>query len=177
VDEVTKTKEVASSEATKESTLSTPRFEAKPALAEKSEIHPPPPTTSMGDLTPKMLITPSLEQIAQKMPLAALFRPKEQLRDLRPMERGHWMVRSEKWDLSVRRRCCEFLGNFIERGMGGWGVWCIWEEEWDNIKVYCWGTIVGHIYLLLYMASESKIKETGACWIGGDGQVIIRMPS
>ena len=61
--------------------------------------------------------------------------------------------------------------------MGGWGVWCIKGEELETIRLYCWGVIVGHAYLLLYMASESKIKGTDACWIGGDGEAIIKMPS
>jgi hypothetical protein len=45
------------------------------------------------------------------------------------------------------------------------------------LRVYCWGVVVPHIYLLLFTGSENKIKKYGACWIGGDGQAVIRMPS
>jgi hypothetical protein len=43
--------------------------------------------------------------------------------------------------------------------------------------VYCWGIVVDYIYLLLYLASEGKVKKIGASWIGGDGEAIIKMPS
>lgn len=177
VDEITNTKEVTSSRVTMATASSAPSFEAQSVWAKKSEIRPPPPKTSLMDLTPETLVTPSLQQLAQKMPLKALFRPKDQTRDLRPMERGYWLVKCGNWDLGVRNRCWECLGNFIGRSMGGWGVWCIKGEELETVRLYCWGVIVGHAYLLLYMASESKIKETGACWISGDGEAIITMPS
>jgi hypothetical protein len=175
VDEITRTKEVTSRRITMVTTSSAPSFEAKSSWAEKYEIRPPAPQTSTKDLTPDLLITPSLQQLAQKMPLTVLFRPKIQVRDLRPMERGHWIVKCRNWDPSVRKRCWECLGSFIGRGLGGWGVWCLRDKALDIIKVYCWGTIVGNIYLLLYMASESKIEVAGACWIGGDGDAIITM--
>ena len=176
VDEVTRTKEVTSSRVTMVATSSVPSSQAKLNWGEKLEIRPPPPRTSIKNLTPEMLITPSLEQLAQKMRLAAAFRPTDQTRDLRPMERGHWVVKCKNWDSGVQKRCWECLGNFIGRGLGGWGVWCVRDEDLDTIKVYCWGTTVGHVYLLLYMASESKIKRAGVRWIGGDGETIITMP-
>ena len=177
VDELTRTHKITSTKVSMVTTSSAPSIETKSTWAEKLEIRPSPPPTSTKDLTPEMLVTPSLQQIAQKMPLAMLFRPKIQARGLRPMERGHWVVKCGKWDSGVRKRCWKCLGNFIKRGLVGWGVWCVRDEELDTIKVYCWGTIVGHVYLLLYMASESKIKTIGACWIGGDGKAIITMPA
>lgn len=177
VDEITRTKEITSSKVTMVTTSGEPSFETQSIWPKKQEILPPAPKTSTKDLTPEMLVTLSLQHLTQKMPLKVLFKPKDETRDLRPMERGYWLVKCGKWDLGLRRRCWECLGNFIGRGMGGWGVWSIRDEEFDTIKLYCWGTIVGHTYLLLYMASESKIKGTGACWIGGNGEAIITMPS
>jgi len=87
------------------------------------------------------------------------------------------MVHCQKWNEGLRKRCWDCLGNSIGKSMAGWGVWCMRDEDHGKIRVYCWGVIVGHIYLLLYMASESKVKGTGACWIGGDGVAIIKMPS
>jgi hypothetical protein len=141
------------------------------------QIRPPPPVISMTDFTPASLLTESMERLAQKMPLQILYRPQYQTRDLRAMERGYWLVTCKTWTEEVRTSSWVFLGNFIEKGQAGWGVWCIREEDFGIVKVYCWGAVVGYIYLLLYMASESKIKGTGACWIGGDGQAIIKMPS
>ena len=93
------------------------------------------------------------------------------------MERGHWLVTCKSWTEELRRTSWDCLGNFIQEGQAGWGVWCVRDEDFGIVRVYCWGAVVDYIYLLLYIASESKIKGTGACWIGGDGQAIIEMPS
>ena len=141
----------------------------------KLEVKPTPPATSNGDLIPEMLVTKSLQHLAQKMSPPVVFRPRVQSRDLRPMERGHWLVSCKNWDAGLRSRCWDCLGNYIGRDLAGWGVWCVRDEQIESLRVYCWGRIVGHIYLLLYMASESKIKNIGARWVGGDGEAIIRM--
>jgi hypothetical protein len=140
------------------------------------QVRPPPPVISMTNFTPDSLLTESMERLARKMPLQILYRPQHQTRDLRAMERGYWLVTCKTWTEEVRKSGWDFLGNFIEKGQAGWGVWCVREEDFGTVRVYCWGAVVGYIYLLLYMASESKIKGTGACWIGGDGQAIIKMP-
>lgn len=149
----------------------------KSSFASVMEIRPPPPPVSMSHLTPEMLVTESLRQLASKMPLSRLYRPQQQMRELRPMERGHWLIDCQGWKEELRGRHWDCLGNFIGKGQAGWGIWCVRDEEYKTVRVYCWGSLVGYIYLLLYMASESKIKGTGACWVGGDGQAIIRMPS
>jgi len=48
------------------------------------------------------------------------------------------------------------------------------EGEW---RVYCWGNIVGHVYLLLYLASERRIKGLRASWNDAGGETIIVMAS
>ena len=141
------------------------------------EIRAPPPIASVSNLTLDMLRTPSLDQLAKKMPLHILYRPQSETRELRAMERGYWLLTCETWNEDLQRRTWDCLGNFVGKGQAGWAVWCVREEGFGSLRVYCWGAIVGHIYLLLYMASESKIKGTGACWVGGDGQAVITMPS
>jgi hypothetical protein len=141
------------------------------------EIRPAPPTTSTGDLDPETFITDSLHQLASKMPAARLFCPIAQTRDLRSMERGYWLLNCESWDRGLRSRCWHFLGDRIGKNLLGWGVWCIRDAEHSTIRVYCWGIVVDYIYLLLYLASEGKVKKIGASWIGGDGEAIIKMPS
>lgn len=141
------------------------------------EIHPPGPEISSEDLTPDMLVSKSLLKLSERMEMAALFKPKSQLRPLRPMERGYWSVDCHFWDEDLQRRAWKCLHSFIGKGEAGWGVWSVRDAEFGTLRVYCWGAVVGHIYLLLYMASESKIRNTGASWIGGDGSTIIVMAS
>ncbi len=140
------------------------------------EIRPAPPTTSSGDLKAEMFITDTLHQLALKMPTTHLLCPVKQIRDLRQMERGYWLVNCHSWEEGLHNRCWTSLGNYIGKNLVGWGVWCVRDAEHSTIRVYCWGIIVGHIYLLLYITSKRKIKGTGACWISGDGEAIITMP-
>lgn len=142
--------------------------------ADKLEIRPSIPTTASTDMTPEMLITPELSFIALKMRIASLFRPAHQSRDLRPMERGYWLVNCEMWSTRVRVNTWKMLGDFVGKSKVGWGVWCVRDEQCSMIRVYCWGVIVGHIYLLLVMSSGNKISR--ASWMGGDGKPLIKMP-
>jgi hypothetical protein len=173
--EATQPKEVASipTPTQSSSVLSSSRASYASAL----EIRAPPPIASVSKLTLDMLRTPSLDQLAKKMPLHILYRPQTETRELRAMERGYWLLPCKTWNEDLQRRTWDCLGNFVGKGQAGWGVWCVREEYLGSLRVYCWGAIVGHIYLLLYMASESKIKGTGASWVGGDGQAVVTMPS
>ena len=141
------------------------------------EIRPAPPTTSTADLDPQTFITDTLHQLAAKTSAARHFRPVSTTRDLRPMERGYWLLNCESWDDGLRKRCWHFLGNCIGKNFVGWGVWCMRDAEHSTIRVYCWGIVVPYIFLLLCLASEGKIMKIGATWIGGDGEAIIKMPS
>jgi hypothetical protein len=44
-----------------------------------------------------------------------------------------------------------------------------------QLRTYCWGEIVGHVYLLVHLVSERKVKGTGAVWVDGGGSVVVRM--
>ncbi|KAK0119929.1 hypothetical protein ONS95_011354 [Cadophora gregata] len=141
---------------------------------EQLEIWPKPPATSTVELKAEMLITPHLALIANKMP-PSLYAPVLEKRSLRGMERGYWVMECEGWYEELLQRCWDTLGRCIARDLAGWGVWCVRDEDFKSIRVYCWGVVVKHIYLLLYMASDNRIRKTGARWIGGDGETIIQM--
>ncbi|KKK19012.1 hypothetical protein ARAM_001479 [Aspergillus rambellii] len=44
------------------------------------------------------------------------------------------------------------------------------------LKVYAWGEIASHIYLLLLLASERRIRKMGAHWRDSRDEVVIEMP-
>ncbi|KAI9052735.1 hypothetical protein LZ554_003009 [Drepanopeziza brunnea f. sp. 'monogermtubi'] len=141
---------------------------------EKLEIRPRPPATSTGNLTAEMLLTPALANLEKKMP--PLPNPAFQRRTLRDFERGYWLVKCEDWNEGRRNRCWEELGDFIGNDRAGWGVGLVREADFTSFRIYSFGYVAGHIYLLLYMASRSKIGKAGICWKGGDGETIIQMP-
>lgn len=47
--------------------------------------------------------------------------------------------------------------------------------ETNVFRVYSWGATVPHIYLLLYVASKSRIKKCAVSWVDAGGEVVIRM--
>ena len=93
------------------------------------------------------------------------------------------------WDISLFSRFWAFLSDFISKdGRAGWGVWCILEEtpidvpteqigisESLTLKVYTWSEIASHIYLLLFLASERKIRKMGAQWRDCSEEVVVQM--
>ncbi|KAE8360829.1 hypothetical protein BDV27DRAFT_133915 [Aspergillus caelatus] len=100
------------------------------------------------------------------------------------------------WDMPMFCRFWSFLSEFIKEGRAGWGVWCILEDllsvqlphntqesalrEVDTrqltLKTYAWGEIASHIYLLLFLASERRIRKMGAQWRDSRDDVVIQMP-
>ena len=105
------------------------------------------------------------------------------------------------WNQEMRRETWDYLEKIIGKGRAGWNVHvyrALWEgtidgevngkgkgkegegekgwkgEEW---RVYCWGEIVGQVYLLLFLASSRKIRGLGARWVDGEGKVVVRMGS
>lgn len=43
------------------------------------------------------------------------------------------------------------------------------------LQIYCWGEVVPHIYIVLFLATSRMVKGAGASWIDGAGEVVVRM--
>ena len=95
------------------------------------------------------------------------------------------------WPVSLFDQFWKYLSTFIAKeGRAGWGVWCICELDAGagadadadtcislSVKIYTWGEIAAHIYLLLYLASERKIKRVrDVQWRDGREEPVICMP-
>ncbi|GES64940.1 acetamidase [Aspergillus terreus] len=163
------------------------------------QIQSPLPPISTAAFTSH--ITPTLAMLATRLRSARTYTPLHQTRPLDKLERGHWFVPltlvedgvaadPNTWDMVFFARFWSFLSDFITEQRAGWGVWCILEEapavpangpacslRNTVLKVYAWGEIAAHIYLLLFLASERRIRKMGAQWRDGADQVVIQMPS
>jgi hypothetical protein len=110
--------------------------------------------------------------------------------------------KEQTWPTASFHTFWTFLTDFISKdGRAGWGVWCILErspppasegesitppnsgmtESIDvsvpvSLKVYAWGEIAMHIYLLLFLASERRIRGMGVQWRDAREDVVIQMP-
>ncbi len=136
------------------------------------EIWGPPPPASCDDIDLSSLITRKLVKLVRDLGMAR-YGPKKQHREVRPWERGFWLLDTTTWDDGLVQRCWGFLGTYLRQGDAGWSVHCRRDPARHWIRVYCFGHIAPHIYLLLYTASEQEVCYTGTTWHGGDGSVLI----
>ncbi|KAK3693846.1 hypothetical protein B0T22DRAFT_436992 [Podospora appendiculata] len=139
------------------------------------EIYSPAPPTDVHDIDPADLIPDALAQLANQLSLEKRFVPESQTRELRSFERGFWLVDCTSWNSELKQACWKFLSDYLLGGSAGWGVWCGRDGEFSRLKMWCYGHAVGHIYLLLRLASKRMVKQTGACWIDAREEVVIRM--
>ncbi|KAI1345127.1 hypothetical protein F5Y15DRAFT_18228 [Xylariaceae sp. FL0016] len=142
---------------------------------ESLQITAPEPPVSTRIIEPHNLITESLEKLARDLDLDKRFRPEQQLRDLRPSERGYWLLNCSSWSIQLKWDAWAFLANHVGTGLTGWGVSCKRDAEYQSLKVFCWGAVVPHIYLLLYLATQREVLFTGAYWIEGGGEKVVVM--
>lgn len=104
----------------------------------------------------------------------------------------------KSWDTPSFHRFWSFLAEFVgKEARAGWGVWCVLEQDQlvtssgttgsslpargsgsvsVVLKVYAWGEVAMHVYLLLYLASERRIRGMGAEWRDSSEKTIIQMP-
>ncbi|KAJ5278401.1 hypothetical protein N7524_004554 [Penicillium chrysogenum] len=88
------------------------------------------------------------------------------------------------WPYPLFHAFWSFLSDFVGRdGRAGWGVWCILEaapstlsHSHVSLKVYTWGEVAMHVYLLLYLASERRVRGMGVQWRDAREEVVIQMP-
>lgn len=160
-----------------------------------SQIFSPGPATSNTPF--KTHVTPALQHLVEVSAVAAAFNPIFQARQLQVCERGHWLIQCQHWSLAEQVAFWESLARSVENA--GWGVWCtrgddrqlqtapqnerspvtsinaIEEQPFATIRIWCWGEVVKHVYLLLYVASSSKVRKLGLQWIDSNGRVVVQM--
>ncbi|KAF9785610.1 hypothetical protein IL306_005378 [Fusarium sp. DS 682] len=137
------------------------------------EIRPPSPSVGVDDIDPADLISEKLAKLSRD--LSSRYRPTKE-RDLDPFERGYWLLDCSDWNPTVRFDTWVFLGNYLKSGLAGWGTWCRRDNSHDWIRLFCWGHVAKHTYLLLYLASGRQVKTSGAKWYGANGEVALEIP-
>jgi hypothetical protein len=166
-------------------------------------IYPASPRVGVGNF--ETHVTPCLELLVDRLPLEKYFIRAEGTCAIKALERGHWEFEvPDSWDLGLGQKFWTFLAKFVKEGRAGWGTWmeratssqparCDGTEyrrgmeragpaaneppvlPGDVVRIWCWGEVVGHIWVLLYVASDGRIGGCGAKWIDGAGQKIIAM--
>lgn len=152
-------------------------------------VRPPQPKSSLQDF--ETHVTPALRGLVDDTDLNKSYKPVSVAREIRPLERGCWVVEcpqdSTSWPLQAQIQFWQFLERTVKSGHVGWGVWCTRNDENENaivdderaslgaVKIFCWGEVVRHIYLLLYTGSGSKVRKLGLQWIDSEGHIVVQM--
>ncbi|KAK5738338.1 hypothetical protein LTR17_006057 [Elasticomyces elasticus] len=123
-------------------------------------IRPPEPEVAIEGFTTH--ITPTLSWLASSDRIKDVYTPVSVTRDIRPLERGHWLVDTSAWSTQVQLALWKFLEDMVGTGNAGWGVWCLREgdgEVFGKVQVFCWGEVVKHVYLMFSSGPDySPIK-------------------
>ncbi|KAI1489731.1 hypothetical protein F5X96DRAFT_595630 [Biscogniauxia mediterranea] len=135
----------------------------------------PEPPPSAAEIGPSDLVTRDLADLARDLDVFSRYRPRAQARVPRPLERGYWRVDCAAWPARLKRDTWAYLANYVGTGLAGWGVSCRRDPEFARLRVYCWGVVVPHLYLLLYLATQRQILFTGCEWIDGGGETVVVM--
>lgn len=147
-------------------------------LAGALEVFAPEPEGSCDDLDPSSLLTYNLIKLDSDLGLRRRFLSKRRLlrgREPRPTERGFWEVACSGWDPRAKKEAWAYLARYVGEGRAGWGVWLRRDAAaTDSIRLYSFGHVVGHMYLLLYTATRRRILSLDCTWTsGGDGLVFV----
>jgi hypothetical protein len=133
------------------------------------------PPAASQHVSPETLITAELQDMAKTSKMTRKFKPKTQKREPCPVERGYWELYCERWDDQLKLECWAFLANYVGMGNAGWGIWCERDEHFERLRIYCWGCLVPHTYLLLYIGSQREDLNTGAVCYDADNAPIMDM--
>jgi hypothetical protein len=90
------------------------------------------------------------------------------------MERGFWELKCAEWDDESKNDAWAYLADYIAEGRAGWGVWLKRDPATNWMRLFSFGHVLGHMYLLLYTASRRRILAVDCTWTsGGDGLVFV----
>lgn len=107
------------------------------------------------------------------------FKPLYIRRSLERDERGYWLVECIHWSSKLQLDFWSLLCEHVGSGRVGWGTTVHRKTESDQtlgcVKLYCWGEVAEHMWLLLWLCSEGKVLGSGPRWIDANGVAILEM--
>jgi hypothetical protein len=122
-------------------------------------------------------ITKHLAAIKTKDP--DRFEPTKARRALNSDERGYWLFECTRWSSELQLEFWKSLHEHVCSGRVGWGTTLYRETESDRtlgrIRLYCWGEVVEHMWLLAWLCSEGRVSGSQSSWIDADGIAVLEM--
>ncbi|KAF2750970.1 hypothetical protein M011DRAFT_396387 [Sporormia fimetaria CBS 119925] len=125
-------------------------------------------------------MTPYLLSVRQQRP--DHFRPNTVSRRLQADERGHWLIDTRSWSKTAQYEFWSSLCTHVTRGDLGWGVFLYRDlAELDGqaslgtVQLYCWGEIVGEMWLVLEACSKGRLRGFSSEWVDAEEKTVIKM--
>jgi hypothetical protein len=153
-------------------------------------IRSPPPTESiMQSEGTGTFMTKTLQRVMTYTDLVERYKHMKEAREIQASERGYWKIDTSKWSHKRQFDFWTFLNNLVGNGRAGLATQCFRNvnddgsddhttpDQLGTVRVYCWGELVMHIWLLCHLASGGTLKSKQSIWISAiDGQPLVYMP-
>ncbi|OAL55865.1 hypothetical protein IQ07DRAFT_583304 [Pyrenochaeta sp. DS3sAY3a] len=141
--------------------------------------YPPAPQVSIecpGKLPSQ--ITAHLARVATQN--SGRFEPLQKTRTPDFDERGYWSLDCSNWPSMQQQEFWMSLHNEVLSGRLGWST-TLHRDPTNTrslgiIKLYTWGEVVEHMWLVLWICSNGKIDGSRTKWYDADGFVVYKMP-
>jgi hypothetical protein len=159
-------------------TLDTP---VQPIDFSKLPIDAFPPEPKISVEQPSTLpsqVTKHLALLKKQQPLR--FKPTKSRYTPNPDDRGYWVIDCSLWTSNQQQKFWHNMSEQIEAGRLGWGATLHREagssRALGKVRVYCWGEVVEHMWLVLWLCSRAKVVGSGLKWYDADGVAVFEMP-
>ncbi|CAE7000603.1 hypothetical protein CFE70_001029 [Pyrenophora teres f. teres 0-1] len=142
------------------------------------DAYPPEPKVSIacpGSLPSQ--VTKALRALKKEHPKR--FRPLKQRGTPKADDRGFWFIDCAHWSLHHQQEFWNHMCDQIASGRLGWGVTLYREggtsQSLGRVKLYCWGEVVEHMWLVLWLFSRANVIGSKLKWFDADGNAIFEM--
>lgn len=142
------------------------------------DAFPPAPAISVtrpGTLPSQ--ITKHLAAIKVKNP--DRFKPLVVRRSLEADERGYWSVDCMQWSPKIQQDFWSLLHEHVSNGRIGWAITLHRQAESSHtlghVRLYCWGEVAEHTWLLLWLCSKGQLSSSASKWIDANGVAVVEL--
>ncbi|KAJ4372344.1 hypothetical protein N0V83_004118 [Neocucurbitaria cava] len=107
------------------------------------------------------------------------FEPSKKLRVPKSDDRGFWSLDCSSWPKRLQYEFWSSICEHVLSGRLGWGTTLHREPSTQvlgQVKLYCWGEVVEHMWLLLWLCSKGKISGSRSNWYDADGIAVFEVP-
>jgi hypothetical protein len=142
------------------------------------DAFPPPP--SISTLRTNKLpsqITKHLATIQTQNPKR--FRATQKLPTPKPDVRGYWSIDPSTWPVGLQYEFWTSLHECVTSGRLGWGTTLFRDASsahtLGKVRLYCWGEVVEHTWLLMWLCSKGNIVGAESRWYDAEGNVVFEV--